>query len=140
VVWPGGYVLYGAGWRPGISQTVWTAEGKTALTPVEVRRFVLPVAEQVWRAWALGTGPDPRVPPVASLAVGRAVDLIEQWWTRADRDALKSAHGLRVKRHQVERWLGNRPAADLLKIDTYDVGWHTVLPRFADRGGLIDGQ
>jgi hypothetical protein len=99
-----------------------------------MRRFVLPVAEQDWRGWALGRGPDPRVPPVAPVGAGRAVDLIEQWWTRANRDALESAHGLRMKCNQVERWLGNRPPGDLLKLDTYDTLRADALKRGAKLG------
>jgi hypothetical protein len=84
-----------------------------------VCRFTLPVAEQDWAAYCLGTGQDPRVPPAALASNTRAVDLIADWWTRANRDALKSREDLMRKRRQVERWLADRPAEHLLKLDTY---------------------
>lgn len=109
-------------------------DGKTALTLNEMRRFVLPIAEQDWRAWCLGTGGDPRVPPSAPVVTARAIDLIEQWWVRGNRDALKSAHDLRKKRRQVERWLGDRRAEELLKIEMYDALRADALKRGAKSG------
>jgi hypothetical protein len=66
---------------PRAAEAAWRAraglpDGRTTLTLGEQRRFILPVAEQDWAAYCLGTGPDPRVPPAALLSNTRTVVLI----------------------------------------------------------------
>jgi hypothetical protein len=97
-------------------------EGASLTVKRILERHVEPQAALDWQTFTLGEGPDPRLPPPRSMSSLLARDLIQQWYDARVNDPVKpltSTYSTGPRVEFLKRWLGERPATDLLKQELY---------------------